>query len=506
MQSAAFNANSRVATPDSIVLDRARSSNDAFGVDNAESFREALRSMAARGADQALSKAPPPSPVPPPAQRPVQATAQTPTNDASEADTASVDNAQTTQQEALQRQTRANARKLPPAALARQAPQNMSGDSPMRAARESEDSADAMLRLIGEAMDLMDEKLHAAKDTSEQVAFGQVGAEAGILRSVVDKQVATTVAESAAQTSGTIIKKDAVIEAKPPEDGREMDTLSARDFPMTAKLLGKSDARVDDKHSTKQASLRDSNTNAHARSGMNATEAANAVADAATAFSAHGNGASSLSGSAIGTSSANSSNGATGMNSALGTKGASSNELQSFSQSLAAMNVSTPTAFNGLDSTTTAAPVPSAYISVPVGQAGWGNEISRAVIKLVERDLSEAKLTLNPEHFGPIDVSLDLQGAAVAVNFVAASAEARQALEQSLPQLAQMMHDAGISLSQSSVGQHAQGQSASNGARDDSGHGARASGTAQRTGGRLTDSGAGPVVRTIRVGGVDTFA
>jgi flagellar hook-length control protein FliK len=93
------------------------------------------------------------------------------------------------------------------------------------------------------------------------------------------------------------------------------------------------------------------------------------------------------------------------------------------------------------------------FIATPVGHAGWAGEVSKAVIRLVDRDLAEAKLSLNPEHLGPLDVSLDLSGSSIAVSFVAASPEAKQALEQSLPQLARMMSEAGISLGQTSVNQ-----------------------------------------------------
>jgi flagellar hook-length control protein FliK len=149
----------------------------------------------------------------------------------------------------------------------------------------------------------------------------------------------------------------------------------------------------------------------------------------------------------------------------------------------------------------------STYIGTPVGQPGWAGEVSNAVIKLISRDMAEAKLSLNPENLGPIEVALDVSGNNIAAHFVASTTEAKQALEQSLPQLARMLEDAGMSLGQTSVDQGSRDQ-----ARQRFTDGGQHSGYTARgqdavpAGAIATDVPNAAHIRPLRIGGVDTFA
>ncbi len=148
-----------------------------------------------------------------------------------------------------------------------------------------------------------------------------------------------------------------------------------------------------------------------------------------------------------------------------------------------------------------AAAIVTSTLGTPLGQPGWASELGRTVIKLTDRDIAEATLKINPEHLGPIDIAIDMHGKSACVAFVASTPEARQALEQSLPQLAQMLSDTGISLTQSSVGQGSQ-----SGGRENASSTPKTNASA----GDKPDLQAQPlpVTRTIvtRLGGVDTFA
>lgn len=504
-----MNANTRVATPaaTTAILDAERASgkSNASNVDSGESFRDAMRSLAARNAEQALNNAAierntantiaannrtgnagtqensaisPTSALqsPTPALPNTQSTQNSQhTEESSDADTARSTQANA-QQDALQRQARANARKLPPSAQTRQAHEQIDKDaSDMDASPTDIDVATHMLRLIGEAINLADDKQAITSETCGTAAYA-----------ALMMQPTKTVDQQNMATDGTF-------EAKRSEDARETVTFGGPET-FGKRQSRKVDLKVDDKQARVEAAhvkhRADANTTTFEQQ-FSMTTLSNSNSNSSAILS--GAGTTTSSGTLAGVSGSG--------------KSTTGFDLQTITQSLSAVNASSsPTTGlieNG-SSTTSSANLPQTYISVPVGMAGWGNEISRAVIKLAERDVSEAKLTLNPAHLGPIDVSLDLQGAAVTVNFVAATAEARQALEQSLPQLSQMMQEAGMSLSQSSVGQQST-------PREGTPYSAEPmSKTATRAGmPEDVHSGAAAVaqrIMPIRIGGVDTFA
>jgi flagellar hook-length control protein FliK len=66
-----------------------------------------------------------------------------------------------------------------------------------------------------------------------------------------------------------------------------------------------------------------------------------------------------------------------------------------------------------------------------------------------------ATLRLTPEHLGPVEVRIDMQDSSVNVNFTAAHAETRSALEQAMPQLRSVLAGAGLTLGQATVQQQA---------------------------------------------------
>jgi flagellar hook-length control protein FliK len=70
-----------------------------------------------------------------------------------------------------------------------------------------------------------------------------------------------------------------------------------------------------------------------------------------------------------------------------------------------------------------------------------------------EQGVQNATLKLTPEHLGPVEVHLALSDGQVNVNFSASHSDTRQALEQSLPQLRDMLAGAGLSLGQAHVQQ-----------------------------------------------------
>jgi flagellar hook-length control protein FliK len=113
-----------------------------------------------------------------------------------------------------------------------------------------------------------------------------------------------------------------------------------------------------------------------------------------------------------------------------------------------------------------------APISPQVGRPEFAPALSSQLTTFVREGIRLAELTLNPAEMGPVTVSIALQGQQAQVDFAAAHAATRVALEQSLPALASALHQAGFTLSGGGVsdqrprGQHSANQEQARAHRD----------------------------------------
>ena len=99
---------------------------------------------------------------------------------------------------------------------------------------------------------------------------------------------------------------------------------------------------------------------------------------------------------------------------------------------------------------------PSDGLLQPVGTEAWQDELSAQLSMMAERggERSEAVMKLAPEGLGELEIRLETQGAEVSVQFGAANAEARQALEQAQARLRDALGQQGVRLSEFSVFSH----------------------------------------------------
>jgi flagellar hook-length control protein FliK len=74
-------------------------------------------------------------------------------------------------------------------------------------------------------------------------------------------------------------------------------------------------------------------------------------------------------------------------------------------------------------------------------------EVSTRITTFVSAGVHHARLELNPAEMGPVTVQIQLSGQAAQVHLAAESADTRRALEQSMPQLASTLRQAGLTLS-----------------------------------------------------------
>ncbi|PKO50553.1 MAG: hypothetical protein CVU28_12630, partial [Betaproteobacteria bacterium HGW-Betaproteobacteria-21] len=97
------------------------------------------------------------------------------------------------------------------------------------------------------------------------------------------------------------------------------------------------------------------------------------------------------------------------------------------------------------------ATTPQLPVATPAGQNGWANEVGTRVMWMIGRAESKAELVLTPPNLGKVEVSINLNGDQTTAQFVAATQAARDALEQAMPRLRELLAQSGISLGQTGV-------------------------------------------------------
>jgi flagellar hook-length control protein FliK len=108
---------------------------------------------------------------------------------------------------------------------------------------------------------------------------------------------------------------------------------------------------------------------------------------------------------------------------------------------------------------TTAAPAlpPVLQLQSPVGSHTFAQDLGQQVAWLGGQDIKQARIRLHPEELGSLDVKLSVTHGRVDVVFSAQHPGAMQAVQQSLPQLDQMLAQHGLSLGHAEVGQQQRG-------------------------------------------------
>ncbi|MFD0738986.1 flagellar hook-length control protein FliK [Lysobacter koreensis] len=105
------------------------------------------------------------------------------------------------------------------------------------------------------------------------------------------------------------------------------------------------------------------------------------------------------------------------------------------------------------------AAMPTTPLALPANpDAGFDDGFGARIAWMAEQRLGHAEIRLNPEHVGPIEVRVQLDGSRVSAEFHSAHAEVRQAIEASLPRLRELLGQHGLQLGQADVGQRQPGQ------------------------------------------------
>lgn len=149
--------------------------------------------------------------------------------------------------------------------------------------------------------------------------------------------------------------------------------------------------------------------------------------------------------------------------------------------------------------------VPADRLSARVGTPAWDNQVGQKVIWMVGGEDQSATLELNPPDLGPVQVVLNVSNDLASVTFSSQQLEVRQALENALPRLREMMNESGIALGNATVNAGAEQRQGQDG--NGSGRPGRGNGGADSGDSAVAETA--PRQRTGILGGagaVDTFA
>lgn len=105
----------------------------------------------------------------------------------------------------------------------------------------------------------------------------------------------------------------------------------------------------------------------------------------------------------------------------------------------------------------------SDLISVPVRDTAWAEQIGERVLLMAGKQMTSAEIRLTPAELGPLRIQVSVDDGAANVTFQAQHAVTREAIEQALPRLRELLAESGLSLGQASVGE----QGVAEGKRDE---------------------------------------
>jgi flagellar hook-length control protein FliK len=90
-------------------------------------------------------------------------------------------------------------------------------------------------------------------------------------------------------------------------------------------------------------------------------------------------------------------------------------------------------------------------VNMPLANNAWADEFSQKIVWVATQHGQSAELHLNPPQLGPLDVLIKVNGDQATALFTSPHAVVRDAIEQALPKLREMLADNGIMLGNTTV-------------------------------------------------------
>ncbi len=97
-------------------------------------------------------------------------------------------------------------------------------------------------------------------------------------------------------------------------------------------------------------------------------------------------------------------------------------------------------------------------INLPLEDSRWGDELAKRITFLMRGQVQQAEIRITPPELGPVNIRLNLTHDQASVSFAAQHQIVRDAIEQSLPRLREMLSDSGMQLANADVGSQFRGQ------------------------------------------------
>lgn len=92
-------------------------------------------------------------------------------------------------------------------------------------------------------------------------------------------------------------------------------------------------------------------------------------------------------------------------------------------------------------------------LSVPLGQPGWDQALGGRLQWMVNQNIQQADLRLNPPQLGSLEVRITVQNDQTHVSFTVHHSHAREAIEDAIPRLREMFSAGGLTLGDVNVSQ-----------------------------------------------------
>lgn len=99
----------------------------------------------------------------------------------------------------------------------------------------------------------------------------------------------------------------------------------------------------------------------------------------------------------------------------------------------------------------TASPVQLFTMNTKLGQSEWGSEFSKRINFMISGDIKQAELRLDPPDLGRINIKITVNQDQANVVFSSAHGNVREAIENSLPRLRELLQESGIQLNDANI-------------------------------------------------------
>ncbi len=90
-------------------------------------------------------------------------------------------------------------------------------------------------------------------------------------------------------------------------------------------------------------------------------------------------------------------------------------------------------------------------IATPVQEPAWASQLGERVVLMTNNSMQSAEIKLSPAELGPLRIQVQVDDGAANVTFHAQHPITREAIEQAMPRLREMLQDSGLNLNQANV-------------------------------------------------------